>query len=69
MVNNENKIVNTPIEILVGNLKDNYVVTSGLKNGDKVVVEGITGLRDGMEIKPKLTENKATAANLSRLTN
>jgi len=53
VANSENKIVNTEIEVLAGDLKDVFVVTSGLKAGDKVVVEGITTLRDGMEIKPK----------------
>jgi membrane fusion protein, multidrug efflux system len=31
-----------------------FIVTEGLKAGDKVVVEGITRLRDGMQIKPKV---------------
>ena len=30
-----------------------YYVTSGLKSGDKVVVEGISSLRNGVQIKPK----------------
>lgn len=64
ITNSENKVVNTPIEVVVGDLKDVYVVTSGLKAGDKIVVEGISGLRDGMEIKPKLTDEKAVAENL-----
>ncbi len=63
VVNGENKVVNTPVEALTGNLKDVYVVTSGLKAGDKIVIEGITGLRDGMEIKPKLAEQKQTSAS------
>ncbi len=56
VANNENKVVNTSIEIITGNLKDVYVVTSGLNAGDKIIVEGITTLRDGMEIKPKLAK-------------
>ncbi|MCY1723425.1 efflux RND transporter periplasmic adaptor subunit [Prolixibacteraceae bacterium Z1-6] len=54
VVNSENKVVNTPIKTLTGNLKQLYVVTSGLNAGDKIVTEGITSLRDGMEIKPVL---------------
>ena len=69
VVNDENKIVNTPIQVLVGNLKENYVVTSGLKAGDKVVVEGITTLRDGMEIKPRLSEAQSAKANIPNLAN
>lgn len=63
VANSENKIVNTPIEVIVGDLKDVYVVKSGLKAGDKIVVEGISGLRDGMEIKPKFAEQQAVAEN------
>ncbi|WP_346858562.1 efflux RND transporter periplasmic adaptor subunit [uncultured Draconibacterium sp.] len=57
VVNAENKVVNTPISTVTGNLKQVYVVTSGLKAGDKIVTEGIATLRDGMEIKPRLAEN------------
>jgi len=57
----DNKVHNTEIEILVGNLKDSYVVTSGLKAGDKIVLDGIAALRNDNEIKPKLVE----AGNLS----
>lgn len=64
VVNEDNKIVNTPIAVITGNLKDVYVVTSGLKAGDKIVVEGITGLRDGMEIKPKLSDQKSADAKI-----
>jgi membrane fusion protein, multidrug efflux system len=64
VANADNIVVNTPIEVIVGNLKDVYVVTSGLNAGDKIVVEGIPGLRDGMEIKPKITEQQAVAENI-----
>ena len=30
----------------------NYVVTSGLKAGDRIVVLGVNQLKDGQEIKP-----------------
>jgi len=62
VVNAENKVVNTLIQTLAGNLKDEYVVISGLNPGDKIVTEGISTLRDGMEIKPKLENNQATAS-------
>ena len=69
VVNGENKVVNTPVETLTGNLKDVYVVTSGLKAGDKIVVEGITALQDGMEIKPKLADQSREAENNQLSTN
>ena len=58
VVNSENKVVNTAIDVLVGNLKQVYVVTAGLKAGDKIITEGITGLRDGMEIKPRMANSE-----------
>jgi membrane fusion protein (multidrug efflux system) len=63
VVNAENKLVNTEIETLTGNLKDVYVVTKGLQAGDKIVVEGIATLRDGMEIKPKLITEAVSTSN------
>ncbi|GET29716.1 efflux RND transporter periplasmic adaptor subunit [Prolixibacter sp. SD074] len=53
-VGDENKVHPTEIGILAGNLKNTYVVTSGLKPGDEIVVEGIASLRNNMPIKPKL---------------
>ncbi|WP_319499598.1 efflux RND transporter periplasmic adaptor subunit [uncultured Draconibacterium sp.] len=63
VLNSENKVVNTEIQVIAGDLKDVFVVTSGLNAGDKIVVEGINTLRDGMEIKPKLAEQQAVAEN------
>lgn len=64
VVGAENKIRNTEIEVLAGDLKDSYVVTNGLKVGDQVVAEGIFSLRHDMPIKPKLVsaEDLAGAA-------
>lgn len=59
-----NKVHNIEIEILVGNLKDSYVVTSGLNAGDQVVLEGIAALRNDAEIKPKLVETGSLSENM-----
>lgn len=55
----DNTIKNT--EIVIFNLNDgqNYMVTSGLKTGDKIVIEGVNSLRDGMQIKPITPEESA----------
>jgi len=45
-----NKVVYTEITVDPQNDGNNYVVTSGLKVGDKYVTNGITKLNDGMEI-------------------
>jgi len=34
---------------------NNYIITSGLRPGDRIVVKGISSLTDGMKITP-LTE-------------
>ena len=47
-----NKVVYTEITVDPKNDGNNYVVTSGLKVGDKYVTNGITKLHDQMEIKP-----------------
>lgn len=41
-------------EVKISNLNDgkNYIVTGGLKDGDKIVVEGIQNLQDGQKITP-----------------
>lgn len=63
VTNSENKVVNTEIQVIAGDLKDVFVVTSGIKAGDKIVVEGINTLRDGIEIKPKLAGQQAVTEN------
>ena len=48
----DNKVVYTEITVDPQNDGNNYVVTSGLKIGDKYVTNGITKLTDQMEIVP-----------------
>jgi len=64
VVGDSSKVHNTEIEVLVGNLKDSYVVTSGLKAGDQVVLEGIASLRNNTEIKPKVVEAGSLSENM-----
>jgi membrane fusion protein (multidrug efflux system) len=33
---------------------DLYIVTAGLKRGDRVIVEGLQKVRPGMQVKPEL---------------
>ena len=47
-----NKVKYTEIKVDPQNDGNNYVVTEGLKPGDKYVTNGITKLNDGMEIVP-----------------
>ncbi|MDE5734127.1 MAG: efflux RND transporter periplasmic adaptor subunit, partial [Duncaniella sp.] len=53
VVNDSNKVVATPIAIEAVNDGKNFVVTQGLKPGDRIAVEGVgTKLQDGMTINP-----------------
>ena len=52
VVGKDNKVKYTEITIDTQNDGQNYIVTSGLKKGDRIVVDGVTKLTEGMEIKP-----------------
>ena len=64
VVGADNKVHNTEIEVLVGNLKDSYVVTSRLHAGDQIVLEGIASLVNDAEIKPKLVDAGSLSENI-----
>lgn len=52
-LNDSNKTVTTPVQVLPLNDGKNYVITSGLQAGDRVVIEGIgTSVRADMTINP-----------------
>jgi len=49
------------------NAKGNfYVVTKGLKAGDKIVLEGFQSLKDGAEIKPEEKSADSVFADLKK---
>ena len=50
-VDDKDKVHYTEIQVNPDNDGVNYVVTSGLKIGDKIVSKGLTTLQDGKEIK------------------
>ena len=52
LLGDSSKVVYTEITVDPQNDGNNYVVTSGLKEGDKYVTNGITKLSDQMVIKP-----------------
>ena len=55
VVGKDNKVKYTAVTINPNDDGKNYIITSGLSIGDRIVVNGISSLQDGMEIKP-LTE-------------
>ncbi len=59
-VGKDNKISYTVVQVADVNDGTNYIVTAGLKSGDRIVVEGVTRLKDGMEITP-ITEEESAA--------
>ena len=66
VVDSKGIIKNTEIEIME-NAKDNfYVVTKGLKAGDKIVLEGFQSLKDGAEIKPEEKSADSVFADLKK---
>ena len=62
VVGQDNKVTFTSIQVADVNDSQNYIVTAGLKAGDRIVVQGvaqgISALTDGMEITP-ITEEQA----------
>ena len=52
LLGKDNKVAYTEIQVDPQNDGNNYIVTDGLKPGDKYVTNGITKLSDGMEIVP-----------------
>lgn len=63
-LNDSNLTVATPIQVLPVNDGKNYVVTSGLKPGDRVVIEGIgTSVRGDMPVNPVDPAEKAAQAS------
>ncbi len=62
VVNDSNKVVATPITVSPLNDGSNFVVTSGLKAGDRIAVEGVgISVRVGVEIKPVYAAAMAAA--------
>lgn len=51
-VDNKNKVQQMPIEIMDSANEKTYVVTGGLKSGDRIVCEGLQYLSNGMQIVP-----------------
>ena len=52
ILDKDNKVKYAEIKVDPQNDGNNYIVTEGLKTGDKYVTNGITKLSDGMEIVP-----------------
>ena len=61
VVNAENKVETRSIE--TSGLKDQqWIVTKGLKAGDKVIVEGVAKVKEGQDVKPSMYNPNAQQA-------
>jgi membrane fusion protein, multidrug efflux system len=56
LVDNENKVSRVPI-ILGRSIGSNFIVNSGLKPGDKIMLEGFQKFKEGMQIKPDVVQD------------
>ncbi len=60
IVNDSNKVSSRNIKVLPTNDGQNFIVTEGLNDGEKIVIEGVgTTVKDNMTISPKATSNEA----------
>ncbi len=57
VVGGDNKVKYTAVTVNSNNDGKNYIINSGLKAGDRIVVQGISALTDGQKITP-ITENQ-----------
>ncbi|RLD83977.1 MAG: efflux RND transporter periplasmic adaptor subunit [Bacteroidetes bacterium] len=62
IVNNENKVEIRNLEI-TGFYQDFYIISEGIKVGEKIIFEGIQKVAPEMEVKPIVVEFKSQAAN------
>lgn len=75
VVGEGNKVKYTPVTVNSNNDGKNYIIESGLKAGDRIVVNGISALTDGQKITPlteaqyqeKLKKTEAMGADQSDL--
>lgn len=66
VLNSSGEVKNTEIEIMENTVNNFYVVTKGLKAGDKVVLEGFQSLKDGVKIKPEEQSADVVFADLKK---
>jgi membrane fusion protein (multidrug efflux system) len=59
VVDSDNKIVQRTITV-ADRIEDSFIVTEGLKAGERVVIEGVQKVRPGMVVKPTTTAGGAS---------
>ncbi|UKT63931.1 efflux RND transporter periplasmic adaptor subunit [Pedobacter mucosus] len=66
VLGDSSKIISTEIEVMELAKDKFYVVTKGLKAGDKVVLEGFQSLKDGVKIKPEVKSTESVYAGIKK---
>lgn len=64
VIGTDSLVHSTAIQVNSNTAGHSYVVEKGLKVGDKVVVEGIGNLRDGLSVQPKAMNADSVYTNL-----
>jgi len=64
LVDKEGKTKNAVITVRDNTIGNFYIVESGLKAGDQIVLEGVANLKEGTQIKPTAQSAKTVYANL-----
>ncbi|WP_231426789.1 MULTISPECIES: efflux RND transporter periplasmic adaptor subunit [Pedobacter] len=66
VLGDSSKIISTEIQIMDLAKDKFYVVTKGLKAGDKIVLEGFQSLKDGAKIKPEEQRADSVYADINK---
>jgi len=66
VLGDSSKVINTEVQIMELTKGNFYVVTKGLKAGDKIVLEGFQSLKDGVKIKPEEKSADSVYANVKK---
>lgn len=66
LVSDSNTVSTAGVEVMEVTKGNFYVVTDGLKAGDKIVVEGFASLKDGVKIKPNVQSRDSVFVELKK---
>lgn len=66
LLSDSGTVKNTNVDIMNITKGKFYVVKSGLKAGDKVVLEGFASLKDGVKIKPMIHSTDSVFAEINQ---
>ena len=66
VLGDSSKVISTEIQIMDLAKDKFFVVTKGLKTGDKIVLEGFQSLKDGVKIKPEEKSTDSVYAELKK---